>query len=178
MKEWLSWIIASFPCMHNAFYVGVNSRIKLQILGWNNKAQGTTEQTKLWHQNPLTSCHWGLCFQERFFLHYLHHKPDNNSKTSVNMTGYLMTGYHADPELETIWDVTTFFIRVFGSIVLLENTFVIGALLAFKELHVLSKAFLVSLYLADYLYALCWLIGSFLLDSSKVSTCILRSIMY
>ena len=120
----------------------------------------------------------GTLFSRAFLSALSSPQPDNNSKTSVNMTGYLMTGYHADPELETIWDVTTFFIRVFGSIVLLENTFVIGALLAFKELHVLSKAFLVSLYLADYLYALCGLIGSFLLDSSKVSTCILRSIMY
>ena len=94
----------------------------------------------------------------------------NKTADWTNLTAIFTDNYHGyDPELEDIWDVNNYGLRIFGCFVMVENLFVIGVLLAYKELCILSNAFLVTLCLSDFLYASTGFISSFLLDSTKVS---------
>ena len=75
-------------------------------------------------------------------------------------------GYNAT--LDSIWFVVTYILMTCGSVVIVENLFIVMVFLSHKEFHILSNVFLASLCVADFLYASFGFYGSMVLDSAKV----------
>ena len=76
--------------------------------------------------------------------------------------------YGYSPTLDSIWFVVTYILMTCGSVVIVENLFIVMVFLSHKEFRILSNVFLASLCVADFLYASFGFYGSMTLDSAKV----------
>ena len=71
-------------------------------------------------------------------------------------------------DLEVLWDANSYFLIAFGIAVMVENAFVFFGFVFHKQLRVLSNTFVVSLSVADFMYAFYSTVGTFLVDNAKV----------
>ena len=77
-------------------------------------------------------------------------------------------GDHMDEELEGAWDAISHVLVALGLVVMVENALVLIAFVFHKQLRVLSNTFVVSLSIADFMYALYSTMGTSLLGSPSV----------
>ena len=85
--------------------------------------------------------------------------------------------YGYNPTLDSIWFVVTYILMTCGSVVIVENLFIVMVFLSHKEFRILSSVFLASLCVADILYASFGFYGSMTLDSAKVGSFSLFSLL-
>ena len=71
-------------------------------------------------------------------------------------------------DLESLWDATSYLLISIGLAVMLENVFVFFGFVFHRQLRVLSNTFVVSLSVADFMYALYSTVGTFLVHNAKV----------
>ena len=86
------------------------------------------------------------------------HQYANNDSTNDSM----------EEELEGAWDAISYVLICLWVVVMVENALVLFAFVFHKKLRVLSNTFVVSLSVADFMYAMYSTTGTFLLDSPKV----------
>ena len=128
-----------------------------------------------------------MTFGTVFVKSFLILSPDASSSNSNNSNGNDSdfppggvdpTAPAYNPSLDVVWVVVTYVLLICGVVVVMENLFIITCFALHRQLHLLSNLLLVSLCVADMLYAGFGFYGAMALESAQVSSMLLLSFIH